>query len=71
MYFCSRMCHRSHFVSLVTDRDRCEEFKFEEIKPEMRVGDKTVFINRLEIPIHWNESQYVHSVEELTNCYVV
>lgn len=66
-WFCSRMCHRSHFISLVTDVDRCQEYKFEEISPEMKVGKKTVFINRLEIPITWSESQYVHSVEELIN----
>jgi len=64
-FFCSRLCHRTHYLGLsAEERKICQENKFSEIKSEIKMNGKSFAINPLEIPLVWTDVQYVHPLSE-------
>lgn len=59
MYFCSKLCHRSHWVDPISGQ--CKMYTF------MRLDQNGVKFTDLDSPITWKESEYVHPVKDFEN----
>jgi hypothetical protein len=65
-YFCSRHCHRCHFIS-----DRCcEYFSFDDVDMKIHNPTKSKHINNLDIPITWEEEEFVQYTNEYIKNYL-
>ena len=63
-YFCSRLCHRTHWVDLATSDRRCEMFYFKNIPNSVKVKREVVYLNVLEEPLAWRDVEYIHLIDE-------
>lgn len=59
MYFCSKLCHRSHWIDPASGR--CDLFDF------VKTGKNGVQFSDLDSPITWKEQEYVHDIKDVEN----
>ena len=63
-YFCSRLCHRTHWIELATSERRCEMFYFKNIPSSVKVKGKVVYLNILDEPLTWRDVEYIHVLDD-------
>ena len=63
-YFCSRLCHRSHWLNLAISERRCEMFYFKNIPNYAKVNGEIIYLNVLDEPLTWRDVEYIHLLDE-------
>jgi len=59
-YFCSRHCHRCHFIS----QRQCDYYSFDNVDLKIHNPDKSKYFNNLDVVITWDETDYIHNLED-------